>query len=86
MPKTLYQLVFNENDLIQSCIKSITEMQVLNKAMVSFSKATLTQTLAGLEAKIQNNGTTTAVIAVDEQPIPDILGVLQEKRGLRGGV
>ncbi|HEN3580707.1 TPA: DEAD/DEAH box helicase family protein [Yersinia enterocolitica] len=80
--KTLYQLVFNENDMIQSCIKSITEMQVLNKAMVSFSKATLTQTLAGLEAKIQNNGTTSAVIAVDEQPIPDILGVLQEKTGL----
>lgn len=54
-------------------------MQPVAKAMVSFSKATIKQSQSGLDVKAQSNGTTSAVIDVAEQPLPDILGVLQEK-------
>lgn len=57
-------------------------MQPVAKAMVSFSKATIKQSQSGLDVKTQSNGTTSAVIDVAEQPLPDILGVLQEKTGL----
>jgi type III restriction enzyme len=57
-------------------------MQPVAKAMVSFSKATIKQSQSGLDVKAQSNGTTSAVIDVAEQPLPDILGVLQEKTGL----
>lgn len=55
-------------------------MQPVAKAMVSFSKATIKQSQSGLDVKAQSNGTTSAVIDVAEQPLPDVLGVLQEKR------
>ncbi|HDZ1501743.1 TPA: restriction endonuclease subunit R, partial [Klebsiella pneumoniae] len=80
--KTLYRLAFDEDVLIKSCIKSLSEMQPVAKAMVSFSKATIKQSQSGLDVKAQSNGTTSAVIDVAEQPLPDILGVLQEKTGL----
>ncbi len=82
LPKTLYRLAFDEDVLIKSCIKSLSEMQPVAKAMVSFSKATIKQSQSGLDVKAQSNGTTSAVIDVAEQPLPDILGVLQEKTGL----
>ncbi|HCW3121981.1 TPA: restriction endonuclease subunit R, partial [Enterobacter roggenkampii] len=80
--KTLYRLAFDEDSLIKSCTKSLSEMQPVAKAMVSFSKATIKQSQSGLDVKAQSNGTTSAVIDVAEQPLPDILGVLQEKTGL----
>ncbi|HDZ3153795.1 TPA: restriction endonuclease subunit R, partial [Klebsiella pneumoniae] len=80
--KTLYRLAFDEDELIKSCTKSLSEMQPVAKAMVSFSKATIKQSQSGLDVKAQSNGTTSAVIDVAEQPLPDILGVLQEKTGL----
>ncbi len=82
LPKTLYRLAFDEDELIKSCTKSLSEMQPVAKAMVSFSKATIKQSQSGLDVKAQSNGTTSAVIDVAEQPLPDILGVLQEKTGL----
>jgi type III restriction enzyme len=75
--KTLYRLAFDEDLLIKSCTKSLSEMQPVAKAMVSFSKATKQKSGLGVEA--QSNGTTSSVIDVAEQPLPDILGVLQEK-------
>ena len=57
-------------------------MQPVAKAMVSFSKATIKQSQSGLDVKAKTNGTTSSVIDVAEQPLPDILGVLQEKTGL----
>lgn len=80
--KTVYKLAFNDHDLIQSCIKSLKEMQSLTKAMVSFSKANLNQTRAGIDAKAQKNGTQTVQVATEAQPLPDILSVLEEKTGL----
>ncbi|EKN4904520.1 DEAD/DEAH box helicase family protein [Yersinia enterocolitica] len=80
--KTLYRLAFDEDELIKSCTKSLSEMQPVAKAMVSFSKATIKQSQSGLDVKAQSNGTTSSVIDVAEQPLPDILGVLQEKTGL----
>ena len=80
--KTLYRLAFDEDELIKSCTKSLSEMQPVAKAMVSFSKATIKQSQSGLGVEVQSNGTTSSVIDVAEQPLPDILGVLQEKTGL----
>ncbi|HEA1109253.1 TPA: restriction endonuclease subunit R, partial [Escherichia coli] len=80
--KTLYRLAFDEDELIKSCTKSLSEMQPVAKAMVSFSKATIKQSQSGLDVKALSNGTTSTVIDVAEQPLPDILGVLQEKTGL----
>nr|HAU5767298.1 restriction endonuclease subunit R [Serratia marcescens] len=80
--KTLYRLAFDEQALIKSCTKSLSEMQPVAKAMVSFSKATIKQSQSGLDVKALSNGTTSTVIDVAEQPLPDILGVLQEKTGL----
>jgi type III restriction enzyme len=80
--KTLYRLAFDEDLLIKSCTKSLSEMQPVAKAMVSFSKATIKQSQSGLDVEAQSNGTTSSVIDVEEQPLPDILGVLQEKTGL----
>lgn len=80
--KTLYRLAFDEDVLLTSCTKSLSEMPPVAKAMVSFSKATIKQSQSGLDVKAQSNGTTSAVIDVAEQPLPDILGVLQEKTGL----
>ena len=80
--KTLYRLAFDEEELIKSCTKSLSEMQPVAKAMVSFSKATIKQSQSGLDVKALSNGTTSTVIDVAEQPLPDILGVLQEKTGL----
>jgi type III restriction enzyme len=57
-------------------------MQPVAKAMVSFSKATINKVQSGLGVEAQSNGTTSSVIDVAEQPLPDILGVLQEKTGL----
>ena len=57
-------------------------MQPVAKAMVSFSKATIKQSQSGFDVKAKTNGTTSSVIDVAEQPLPDILGVLQEKTGL----
>lgn len=80
--KTLYRLSFDESLLISACTKSLSEMQPVVKAMVSFSKATIKQNQSGLDVKAQSGGTTSAVIDVAEQPLPDILSVLQEKTGL----
>lgn len=80
--KTLYRLAFDEEELIKSCTKSLSEMQPVAKAMVSFRKATIKQSQSGLDVKTLSNGTTSTVIDVAEQPLPDILGVLQEKTGL----
>ena len=80
--KTLYRLAFDEDLLIKSCTKSLSEMQPVAKAMVSFSKATIKQSQSGLGVEAQSNGTTSSVIDVEEQPLPDVLGVLQEKTGL----
>lgn len=80
--KTLYRLAFDEDELIKSCTKSLSEMQPLAKAMVSFSKATIKKSQSGLSAKAQSNGTTSSIINFTEQPLPDILSVLQEKTGL----
>lgn len=55
-------------------------MQPVAKAMVSFSKATIKQSQSGLGVEAQSKGTTSSVIDVEEQPLPDVLGVLQEKR------
>lgn len=79
LSKTLYRLAFDEQALIKSCTKSLSEMQPVAKAMVSFSKATIKQSQSGLDVKALSNGTTSTVIDVAEQPLPDILGVLQEK-------
>ena len=80
--KTLYRLAFDEDLLIKSCTKSLSEMQPVAKAMVSFSKATIKQSQSGLGVEAQSKGTTSSVIDVEEQPLPDVLGVLQEKTGL----
>lgn len=80
LSKTLYRLAFDEDVLLTSCTKSLSEMPPVAKAMVSFSKATIKQSQSGLDVKAQSNGTTSAVIDVAEQPLPDILGVLQEKQ------
>ncbi|EOK4050744.1 restriction endonuclease subunit R, partial [Escherichia coli] len=80
--KTLYRLAFDEDLLIKSCTKSLSEMQPVAKAMVSFSKATIKHSQSGLGVEAQSKGTTSSVIDVEEQPLPDILGVLQEKTGL----
>ncbi|MDK1895515.1 type III restriction-modification system endonuclease [Klebsiella sp. K4-172] len=80
--KTLYRLAFVEKDLLSACIKSLTDMQPMAKAIISFSKATITQNQSGIDTKIQSNGTSSSVIDIAEQPLPDILGVLQEKTGL----
>ena len=80
LSKTLYRLAFDEEELIKSCTKSLSEMQPVAKAMVSFSKATIKQSQSGLDVKALSNGTTSSVVDVAEQPLPDILGVLQENR------
>jgi type III restriction enzyme len=50
--KTLYRLAFDEDELIKSCTKSLSEMQPVAKAMVSFSKATIKQSQSGLDVKL----------------------------------
>ncbi|MBE4870333.1 restriction endonuclease subunit R, partial [Enterobacter cloacae complex sp. S4] len=64
--KTLYRLAFDEDVLLTSCTKSLSEMPPVAKAMVSFSKATIKQSQSGLDVKAQSNGTTSAVIDVAE--------------------
>jgi type III restriction enzyme len=80
--KTRYRLAFDENKLIAACTSSLADMPPMAKAMIGFSKAHLTQNQAGLDVVAQANGTSNAVIDVTAQPLPDILGVLQEKTGL----
>jgi type III restriction enzyme len=80
--KTLYRLDFSDEMLIKACAKSIEEMPPIAKAILSFSKASLTQNKIGLDVKALANGTTSSMIEVSEQPLPDLLGVLQDKTGL----
>ncbi len=80
--KTRYCLAFDEHKLIAACTASLAEMPPPAKAMVSFSKAILTQTQAGLEVAAQANGATNGLVETTALPLPDILGVLQEKTGL----
>ncbi len=80
--KTVYKLDFSEEKLVEACAKSIEEMPVVDKATLSFSKAVITKDRSGLDVKVLANGTTTSVIEVSGQQLPDLLSVLQDKTGL----
>lgn len=80
--KTVYKLDFSEEKLVEACAKSIEEMPAVDKATLSFSKAVITKDRSGLDVKVLANGTTTSVIEVSGQQLPDLLGVLQDKTGL----
>lgn len=80
--KTVYKLDFSEEKLVEACAKSIEEMPAVDKATLSFSKAVITKDRSGLDVKVLANGTTTSVIEVSEQQLPDLLSVLQDKTGL----
>lgn len=80
--KTVYKLDFSEDKLVEACAKSIEEMPAVDKATLSFSKAVITKDRSGLDVKVLANGTTTSVIEVSGQQLPDLLSVLQDKTGL----
>lgn len=80
--KTVYKLDFSEEKLVEACAKSIEEMPAVDKATLSFSKAVITKDRSGLDVKVLGNGTTTSVIEVSGQQLPDLLSVLQDKTGL----
>ncbi|MEW0386336.1 DEAD/DEAH box helicase family protein, partial [Escherichia coli] len=80
--KTVYKLDFSEERLVEACAKSIEEMPAVDKATLSFSKAVITKDRSGLDVKVLANGTTTSVIEVSGQQLPDLLSVLQDKTGL----
>ncbi|KEM72022.1 DEAD/DEAH box helicase family protein [Escherichia coli 6-537-08_S3_C1] len=80
--KTVYKLDFSEEKLVEACAKSIEEMPAVDKATLSFSKAVITKDRSGLDVKVLANGTTTSVIEVSGQQLPDLLSVLQDKPGL----
>ncbi|HHZ6946431.1 TPA: type III restriction-modification system endonuclease [Klebsiella pneumoniae] len=80
--KTVYKLDFSEEKLVEACAKSIEEMPAVDKATLSFSKAVITKDRSGLDVKVLANGTTTSVIEVSGQQLPDLLSVLQNKTGL----
>ncbi|WP_270195951.1 type III restriction-modification system endonuclease [Klebsiella pneumoniae] len=80
--KTVYKLDFSEEKLVEACAKSIEEMPAVDKATLSFSKAVITKDSSGLDVKVLANGTTTSVIEVSGQQLPDLLSVLQDKTGL----
>lgn len=80
--KTVYKLDFSEEKLVEACAKSIEEMPAVDKATLSFSKAVITKDRSGLDVKVLVNGTTTSVIEVSGQQLPDLLSVLQDKTGL----
>lgn len=80
--KTVYKLDFSEEKLVEACAKSIEEMPAVDKATLSFSKAVITKNRSGLDVKVLANGTTTSVIEVSGQQLPDLLSVLQDKTGL----
>ncbi|EFE8358820.1 DEAD/DEAH box helicase family protein [Escherichia coli] len=80
--KTVYKLDFSEEKLVEACAKSIEEMPAVDKATLSFSKAVITKDRSGLDVKVLANGTTTSVIEVSGQQLPDLLSVLQDKTGL----
>jgi len=80
--KTVYKLDFSEEKLVEACAKSIEEMPAVDKATLSFSKAVITKDKSGLDVKVLANGTTTSVIEVSGQQLPDLLSVLQDKTGL----
>ncbi|END90164.1 DEAD/DEAH box helicase family protein [Escherichia coli P0301867.13] len=77
--KTVYKLDFSEEKLVEACAKSIEEMPAVDKATLSFSKAVITKDRSGLDVKVLANGTTTSVIEVSGQQLPDLLSVLQDK-------
>lgn len=80
--KTVYKLDFSEEKLVEACAKSIEEMPAVDKATLSFSKAVITKDRSELDVKVLANGTTTSVIEVSGQQLPDLLSVLQDKTGL----
>ncbi|WP_273968189.1 type III restriction-modification system endonuclease [Enterobacter cancerogenus] len=80
--KTVYKLDFSEEKLVEACAKSIEEMPAVDKATLSFSKVVITKDRSGLDVKVLANGTTTSVIEVSGQQLPDLLSVLQDKTGL----
>lgn len=80
--KTVYKLDFSEEKLVEACAKSIEEMPAVDKATLSFSKAVITKDRSGLDVKVLANGTTTSIIEVSGQQLPDLLSVLQDKTGL----
>ncbi len=80
--KTVYKLDFSEEKLVEACAKSIEEMPAVDKATLSFSKAVITKDRSRLDVKVLANGTTTSVIEVSGQQLPDLLSVLQDKTGL----
>ena len=80
--KTVYKLDFSEEKLVEACAKAIEEMPAVDKATLSFSKAVITKDRSGLDVKVLANGTTTSVIEVSGQQLPDLLSVLQDKTGL----
>ncbi|EFG8169423.1 TPA: DEAD/DEAH box helicase family protein [Escherichia coli] len=80
--KTVYKLDFSEEKLVEACAKSIEEMPAVDKATLNFSKAVITKDRSGLDVKVLANGTTTSVIEVSGQQLPDLLSVLQDKTGL----
>ncbi|EHD3421798.1 DEAD/DEAH box helicase family protein, partial [Escherichia coli O167] len=70
--KTVYKLDFSEEKLVEACAKSIEEMPAVDKATLSFSKAVITKDRSGLDVKVLANGTTTSVIEVSGQQLPDL--------------
>jgi type III restriction enzyme len=80
--KTTYRVDFDNEKLIESCIKAIKNAPPIAKTRLQWRKADLAIGNAGVEATEQNKGADTIVLDETDVDLPDILTEMQDRTQL----
>ncbi|MGL4333773.1 MAG: restriction endonuclease subunit R, partial [Lactococcus garvieae] len=80
--KTVYQVEFDNQKLIQDCIRAINSMPAIAKTRLQWRKADVSIGLSGVSAKQKNEGAQTLAISEADIEIPDVLTELQDRTQL----
>jgi len=79
--KTTYRLHFDNENLIQECIKALRDASPIAKTRIQWRKADISIGEAGVAAE-ETTGAQTIVIDENDIELPDIMTVLQDKTHL----
>lgn len=79
--KTTYRVQFDNEKLIQDCIRAVQEMPPIAKARLKWRKAEISIGKAGVDAK-ERGGAATVILDESDIELPDILTDLQDRTQL----
>lgn len=80
--KTTYRVDFDNEKLIESCIKAIKNAPPIAKTRLQWRKADLAIGKAGVEATEQSKGAATVVLDETDVELPDVLTEMQDRTQL----